>query len=198
MNIEYVKISEVRENSSNPRILKDKNFRKLVKSIKDFPKMLELRPIVVDDNMVVLGGNMRLKACLEVKMTHIPIIKATELTAEQQKEFVIKDNSHYGEWDFDILANEFDMELLIESNIDIPKVFEQLEEDLDELNSDFHIDESENEEKEKFSHFIIICNTEKEDDLIREKFNLGVKTKSSRGKYESNVIDAEKIVSLFK
>ena len=195
MKIEYVKIDEVLINLRNPRVLKDNNFKKLVKSIKEFPKMLELRPIVVDEDMVVLGGNMRLKACLEAKMTEIPIIRANELTKEEQKQFIVKDNAHFGEWDFDMLANEFDYDFLIENNIDVPKVFDALEEELEEINQSFDLDPEE-EEKEQFSSFVIVCNSEKQDDAIRDFFNLGVKTQSKRGKYESNIIDAEKIVSL--
>ena len=92
MNIIKVKISEVKNNPSNPRILKDDKFRKLVQSIKDFPKMLEIRPIVVNNEMIVLGGNMRLKACKEAGLKEIFIIKAEDLTEYQQKEFIIKDN----------------------------------------------------------------------------------------------------------
>lgn len=92
MNFQKVKISEIKPNPNNPRIIKDEKFKKLVKSIQDFPEMLELRPIVVDDNMVVLGGNMRLKALKELKIKEVPIIKANELTEDQKKEFIIKDN----------------------------------------------------------------------------------------------------------
>ena len=90
--ITIVKLSEVIPNPNNPRQIKDDKFKKLVESIKNFPEMLSLRPIVVNDNMVVLGGNMRLKACKEAGLKEIPIIKASELTDEQQKEFIIKDN----------------------------------------------------------------------------------------------------------
>jgi hypothetical protein len=201
MKIEYVKISEVRDNIHNPRVIKDKDFKKLVKSIQEFPKMLELRPIIVDEDMVVLGGNQRLKACIEAKMTEIPIIRANELTKEEQKAFIVKDNAHFGSWDFDMLSNDFDFDFLVENNIDIAKVLDTEEIDLfeEQFNSKQQdLEENEEEkENEQFSHFIIICHSEKEDDAIREQFNLGVKTKSSRGKYESNVIDAEKIVSLF-
>lgn len=119
MNFQKVKISEIKPNPNNPRIIKDEKFKKLVKSIEDFPEMLELRPLVVDDNMVVLGGNMRLKALKELKITEVPIIKATELTEEQKKEFIIKDNVGYGEWDWDMLANEWDNELLGEWGLDV-------------------------------------------------------------------------------
>ena len=116
--IEKVKLSEVKSNPNNPRLIKDEKFSKLVKSIKEFPKMLEIRPIVVNDEMVVLGGNMRLKACKEAGLKEIPIIKASDLTEEQQREFIIKDNVGFGEWDWDILANEWDADLLEEWGLD--------------------------------------------------------------------------------
>lgn len=92
MKIEKVKISAVKNNPNNPRIIKDDKFRKLVNSVKEFPQMLEIRPIVVNDEMIVLGGNMRLKACVEAGLKEVFIIKASELTEEQQREFIIKDN----------------------------------------------------------------------------------------------------------
>lgn len=118
--MQKVNIQEVRLNEENPRYIKDHKFEKLVKSIKEFPQMLELRPIVVNQDMVVLGGNMRLRACREAGLTEVPIIYADNLTEEQQKEFVIKDNSSFGEWDWDILANEWDTEQLIDWGMDIP------------------------------------------------------------------------------
>ena len=117
--IEKVKLSEVKSNPNNPRLIKDEKFSKLVKSIKEFPKMLEIRPIVVNDEMVVLGGNMRLKACKEAGLKEIPIIKASDLTEEQQREFIIKDNVGFGEWDWDIIANEWDSEHLEEWGLDV-------------------------------------------------------------------------------
>jgi hypothetical protein len=117
--IEKVKLSEVKSNPNNPRLIKDEKFSKLVKSIKEFPKMLEIRPIVVNDEMVVLGGNMRLKACKEAGLKEIPIIKASDLTEEQQREFIIKDNVGFGEWDWDILANEWDSEELADWGLDV-------------------------------------------------------------------------------
>lgn len=103
-----VSIKKIQQNPDNPRIIKDDKFKLLVKSIKEFPKMLELRPIVVDRDYVVLGGNMRLKACQEAGLNEVPIIIADELTDKQQREFIIKDNVGYGEWDWDVLANEWD------------------------------------------------------------------------------------------
>lgn len=117
--MEIVKISKIKPNENNPRLIKDDKFKKLVKSIKTFPEMLFLRPIVVNDDMVVLGGNMRLKACKEAGLKDVPIIKAENLTEEQQREFIVKDNVGFGEWDWDIIANEWDSELLNEWGMDV-------------------------------------------------------------------------------
>lgn len=119
MNTEIVKIEKVLPNTSNPRIIKDDKFKKLVKSIQDFPQMLELRPIVVDANMIVLGGNMRLKACVTAGLKEVPIVIADNLTEEQQAEFIIKDNVGFGEWDWELLANQWDADSLVEWGLDV-------------------------------------------------------------------------------
>ena len=116
--MELVKISKVIPNESNPRFIKDNKFKKLVKSIKEFPEMLKLRPIVVNKDMVVLGGNMRLKACKEAGLKEVYILKADELTEQQEREFIVKDNVGFGEWDWDILANEWDIKQLEEWGLD--------------------------------------------------------------------------------
>jgi len=113
-------INEIKPNPNNPRIIKDDKFKKLVKSIQDFPQMLELRPIVIDENNIVLGGNMRLKACIEAGLKDVPVKQAKDLTEEQKKEFIVKDNVGYGEWDWDDLANNWDEQLLTEWGLDIP------------------------------------------------------------------------------
>lgn len=118
--MQLVKITALKQNPNNPRIIKDDKFAKLVQSIKDFPEMLKLRPIVVNNEMIVLGGNMRLKACKEAGLKEVPIIKAENLTEEQQKEFIIKDNVGFGEWDWDSLANEWDSEELEGWGLDVP------------------------------------------------------------------------------
>lgn len=138
MKTEKVKISEVKANPNNPRLIKDDKFIKLVQSIKDFPKMLEIRPIVVNSDMVVLGGNMRLKACKEAGLKEVYIIKADELTEEQQREFLIKDNTSGGEWDFNMLANEWDVEQLESWGLDMP-IFEGVELEAEE--DDFEVPE---------------------------------------------------------
>ena len=118
METRLVSIGQVKPNENNPRIIKDYKFKKLVKSIQDFPQMLQLRPIVVNQDNVVLGGNMRLKACKEAGLKEVYIIQAKDLTEEQQKEFIVKDNVGFGEWDWDILANEWDVAQLEDWGLD--------------------------------------------------------------------------------
>jgi len=103
-----VNIAKLKENPENPRYIKDSKFKKLVKSIKEFPEMLEKRPIIVDENMVVLGGNMRLRACKSAGLFEVWIDKAIGWTEDQKREFIVKDNVGFGEWDWDILANDWD------------------------------------------------------------------------------------------
>src|SRR5210317_554664 len=122
MKTELVAIDQVQLSPDNPRVIKNDKFRKLVKSIEEFPEMLKVRPIVVDDDMVVLGGNMRLRACLEAGLKEVHILKASEFSDEQKREFVIKDNSSFGEWDWETLANEWDVEKLDEWGLDLPSM----------------------------------------------------------------------------
>lgn len=107
-------------NESNPRLIKDDKFVKLVNSLKEFPKMLEYRPVIVNSDMIVLAGNMRLKAALELGMDKIPTIIANDLTQEEQEQLIVKDNVGYGEWDWDMLANSWDVEKLNEWGVDVP------------------------------------------------------------------------------
>ena len=133
--MQIVKIENVKTNPKNPRIIKDEKYKKLVKSIKEFPDMLYKRPIVAftdkDGKYVVLGGNMRLKALNELKYKEVPIILADEWTEEQKHEFLIKDNVGFGEWDWDSLANEWDTEKLDNWGLDLPIIMD--EPSLDEL-----------------------------------------------------------------
>lgn len=135
--IEYVPIWKVKNNPNNPRLVKDDKFKKLVKSIQDFPEMLDKRPIIVNEDMIVLGGNMRLKACNEAGLKEVPIIVAN-WTEEQQRAFIIKDNLGYGEWDWDIIANEWDADELNEWGLDIPN-YEGVE--LDAVDDDYEVPE---------------------------------------------------------
>tara|TARA_R110002124_G_scaffold87982_1_gene226108 strand:+ start:467 stop:985 length:519 start_codon:yes stop_codon:yes gene_type:complete len=116
---QQVKISKVKGNPSNPRIIKNDKFKKLVKSIQEFPEMLKLRPIVVDEDMMVLGGNMRLKASKEAGLSEVWIDIAEGLTEEQKKEFIVKDNVGFGEWEWDMLGNEWDSVQLAEWGLDV-------------------------------------------------------------------------------
>ena len=113
-----IQINKIIPNSDNPRIIKDYKFRKLVNSIKEFPEMLEKRPLVVDENMVVLGGNMRLKACKEAGLSEVDVIIAKDWNEEQKKQFIIKDNVSFGEWDWDGLANSWDSEEISDWGLD--------------------------------------------------------------------------------
>ena len=132
MKITITPISSIKPNPNNPRLIKDDKFKKLVKSIQEFPEMLNLRPIVVNADSVVLGGNMRLKACKEAGLNLVPVIYAEDLTEEQQKQFIIKDNVGFGEWDWEALANQWDSEELQEWGLDVPS-FSKLDSVEDEV-----------------------------------------------------------------
>tara|TARA_R100000655_G_scaffold8153_1_gene21494 strand:+ start:28 stop:546 length:519 start_codon:yes stop_codon:yes gene_type:complete len=116
---QQVKISKIKGNPNNPRIIKNDKFKKLVKSIQEFPEMLEKRPIVVDENMMVLGGNMRLKASKDAGLKEVWIDIAEGWTKEQKDEFVVKDNVNFGDWEWDMLANEWDSVQLAEWGLDV-------------------------------------------------------------------------------
>jgi ParB-like chromosome segregation protein Spo0J len=132
-----VKLELIKLNPNNPRLIKDDKFKKLVQSIIDFPQMLEIRPIVVNTDMIILGGNMRYKACKEAGIKEVPVIIADNLTEEQQKEFLIKDNTSGGEWDWEVLANEWDSEQLEAWGLDLVG----FDLDSDDLGTDFSLPE---------------------------------------------------------
>ena len=151
--IEKVSISSITENSANPRFINKHKFQKLVNSVKQFPEMLSLRPIVVDKDNVILGGNMRYKACKELGLKQVYIIQATDLDDKQAQEFIVKDNVGFGEWDWDVLANDWDVKELEDWGLDgFP--FEEEEKELkdisDTIESSFRIEvEIENEEEQE-------------------------------------------------
>lgn len=120
--INKLKITDIKPNPNNPRIIKDEKFKKLVQSIKDFPEMLEIRPIVVNSDLITLGGNMRLKACKEAGLKEIPVLIADNLNEAQQSEFIVKDNIGYGEWEFDLLLNAYDASELEAWGLDLPEL----------------------------------------------------------------------------
>ena len=116
---QQIKLYKIKGNKKNPRVIKDDKFYKLVNSIKEFPEMLEKRPIVVDEEMIVLGGNMRLKACKEAGLKEVWIDIAKDWTQEQKDEFIVKDNLNFGEWDWDVLGNEWNSHQLTEWGLDV-------------------------------------------------------------------------------
>ena len=146
-------INKIKSNAVNPRYIKDHKFKKLVKSIKNFPEMLEKRPIIVDENLIVLGGNMRLKASIEAGLKEVWIDIAEGWSEDQKKEFIIKDNVGFGEWDWDILGNEWNVKQLEDWGLDgFPFEEEQIEiKDIsDSIESSFRVEvELENEEEQE-------------------------------------------------
>jgi len=125
-----MKLKDIKPNPNNPRVLRDDKFQKLKKSIAEFPKMLSLRPMVIDENNVVLGGNMRLRALQELGFTEIEeawVKRSSDLTEEEKKRFIIADNVAFGEWDWDTLANDWEVVDLEAWGLDIPQ-FDTVEE----------------------------------------------------------------------
>jgi hypothetical protein len=163
LKVKLISINKIFLNKDNPRIIKDEKFAKLVKSIKEFPKMLEIRPIVVNDDMIVLGGNMRLKACKEAGLKEVPVIKASELTEEEQRRFIIADNVGYGEWDWEMLANNWEAEQLKEWGLDVWQPSGDI--NLDE----FFEDNGDSEKEQKFK--IVLEYTEEEYNEVIKGFS---------------------------
>lgn len=144
MKIEKVKISKVKPNPNNPRVIRDAKFKKLVQSIKDFPEMLQIRQIVVDKDYVVLGGNQRLRACQKAGLKEVHVHIADKLTEKQQREFMIKDNLGMGEWDWDELANNFDASDLNRYGMEVPELQEKQEIQEQEVEFSEYLDEANN------------------------------------------------------
>jgi len=165
-----VKLKDLKENPNNPRTINEDKFDKLVKSIKEFPKMLELRPIIVNDDMVVLGGNMRLKACKKLKLKEVSVIKASELTAEQQQEFIIKDNVGFGLWNWDLLANEWDSVKLNDWGLEVWENQDDLVQKLNE--QDEWIGMPEFEAKDNSYRIMIHFNNEEDRELYAKTNNM--------------------------
>jgi len=156
---QQVKISKVKGNPNNPRIIKNDKFKKLVKSIQEFPEMLKLRPIVVDEDMIVLGGNMRLKASKDAGLKEVWIEVAEGLTEEQKKEFIVKDNVGFGEWEWDMLANEWDSVQLAEWGLDVW----QNEDDI-ETTDEFSLPDGEKSNLEQITYTL----TKEQSNIIKE------------------------------
>ena len=129
-----IDIKKLKPNPNNPRIIKDDKFKKLVQSLKELPEMAKVRPIVVNQDMIVLGGNMRLKAMQEAGWKKAPV-QIVDWSIEKQNEFIIKDNVGFGEWDWDAIANEWNNEELINWGLDLPG----FDIDADKLGTDFSL-----------------------------------------------------------
>ena len=159
-----LKINDIRPNESNPRVIKDDRFKKLVKSIKDFPEMLKLRPIVVDENMIVLGGNMRLKASKEAGLKTVWVEIAEGLSEEQKKEFIVKDNVGFGDWEWDMLANEWDSVQLSDWGLNVwtnqDDMFQNDIEDIEEI-TDFT----------EAVNFSVRCDNLEQLEILKKKLN---------------------------
>ena len=160
-----ISLSKIKSNPNNPRLIKDDKFYKLVESLKTFgEKMMPLRPIVIDEDGIILGGNMRFKALKELKYTKVPkdwIKQVNDLTEQQKQEFIIKDNVGFGAWDWDMLANEWDVELLADWGLEV-----YIPEDID---LDDFFEEAEDEEKDNVKK-IILEYTEEEYEILMDNF----------------------------
>ena len=186
-------INEIKGNEKNPRFIRNEKFKKLVKSIKEFGAMLDIRPIVVDETNTVLGGNMRLRACKEAGIKELEIIKLIGWTEAEKHEFIVKDNASYGEWDAEILTGAWENTDLIDWGImeetethpdpEFKKKFDSINNETAELPivPSFH---------EKHSYFLIYCDNEIDEAWLRNTFNLNEKHTSHKNSDNrlSNVI----------
>lgn len=175
-----MKLKDIKPNPNNPRLVKDDRFKKLVNSIDKFPEMMELRPMIIDENSVILGGNMRYKALKELKRTEIPdswVKRADELTDEQKRQFIIKDNVGFGEHDWEMLANEWDAEELNDWGLDVPFT----DDDIEEMSNPNNIN-TENifaNELDAESNYLVL-KFDKDIDWIQAKTIFGLQTETAR------------------
>jgi len=172
-----IDVKNIKENPENPRYIKDERFDKLVKSIKDFPDMLEKRPLVLDENKMVLGGNMRLKAIKKAGIKKVWVDIAKGWSDDQKKEFIIKDNIGYGEWDWDILANEWDMDALDNWGLEVFMSEDDIEEMKNPENED--TDFAFSQELDDECNYVVL-KFNKDIDWIQAKTLFGLKTVKSK------------------
>lgn len=177
MRTEYIDISIIKENPDNPRVIKNDKFKKLVKSINDFPQMLEVRPIVINKDNIVLGGNMRLRACKEAGLKQVPVVRVNDWSPEKEAEFVIKDNVSGGEWDWDIIANDWEVRDLLDWGFDMPNyVNNDLIESINEM--DEWVGMPEFEAADAPHKLIIQFETEEEREKYVERIDIKVAIKN--------------------
>jgi hypothetical protein len=180
--LEKIKINKIKTNPKNPRVIKDYKFHKLVNSIKQFPQMLKIRPIIIDENNIILGGNMRYKACIEAGLNEIYIYKENHLTEKQKQEFIVKDNVNFGDWDWDILGNEWKTTELDEWGLD---VWQNSDDNIEMVNKGDEFSEwvgmPEFEASEKAIRLVITFETEEAREKYAKKNNMqfSIKSKSA-------------------
>jgi hypothetical protein len=187
MKVELCDIGKIRINDKNPRHIKVDQFEKLKKSIQDFPEMMKLRPIVVDENFIALGGNQRLAACISLGMEKVWICKAENLSEKEKKEFVLKDNKSYGEWDNVALAELFPEDLLFELDLMVSGADEKVKDvSCDDSNCLYPLIPKYDEKHELF---VIISDSEMDSNNLREKLKMQNMISYKNGKIlRSNVI----------
>ena len=188
-----LEISKLKPNKDNPRIIKDSKFKKLVQSIKDFPEMLELRPIVVDEDMTILGGNMRYRASIEAGLKEVHVKIAKGLSENQKKEFIVKDNVGFGEWDWDILANEWDSIKLEDWGLEL-----KIEDQIDNLEEDEEIELPQSVQLEPPKEYVIIlCEPNSiEWEELKMKLKLGIVRKGGYKKGSAfDAVSAERVLT---
>ena len=190
-----IDIDKIKMNNENPRVIKDNKFKKLVKSIKDFPEMLEKRPLIIDENNVVLGGNMRLKALEHLKYKKVPVIQVTDWSEEKKKEFIIKDNVGFGEWDWDILANQWNINNLNDWGLEVPMMLEE------NNNYTKKIEAPKYEPSDKKPTLKELCDDKKSKELIKkiENSNLNKNEKEflKKASYRHIIFDYSKIADYY-
>jgi len=204
--IKLVAITEIKPNPDNPRTISAKEQKKLVESIRQDPEMLMLKPIVIDKNKVILGGNQRFDACKKLKMQEVPTIDASMLTKKQREKFLVIDNTHAGEWDFVKMDQMF-----TEDQMDVWGVVAPITPDILEkqniTDSDFDNEMKKyNDENaqlpitpqfhEKYAYFIVMTKNEIDEEFIRNKFDLNIKHKSGKNNKDirlSNIIPFKKL-----
>ncbi len=142
--VELVPMGQIQMNPENPRTITKHKFNRLKKSIEDFPDMLYKRPLIIDEDGIVLGGNMRLLALKDLRYKKVPAMRAVGWTEEQKAEFVVKDNVGFGEWDWDELANGWDAEKLNDWGLDVPVLEEEDEDVPAEIEFSEYLDEANN------------------------------------------------------
>lgn len=188
-----LEISKLKPNKDNPRIIKDSKFKKLVQSIKDFPEMLELRPIVVDEDMTILGGNMRYRASIEAGLKEVYVKIAKGLSENQKKEFIVKDNVGFGEWDWDILANEWDSLKLEDWGLEL-----KIEDQIDNLEEDEEIELPQSVQLEPPKEYVIIlCEPNSvEWEELKMKLKLGIVRKGGYKKGSAfDAVSTERVLT---